>query len=1336
MSGRSEDRRTPKSGTDNKSSGRGSSRSGSGGKSYREQRYQAGRGSGRGPRGGGASDRDRDSPAGAASSSKTSENGGGDIKKTSNESCPPLKALSAADLEAQWQKEEEERQAEERRKQEEEEMKKKAEEAERLRKEAEERRIEEERLQKIAEEKKSIEDYVADIQARNEEKLQLRKDNLSAEERRPEESFFTRLDSSLKKNTAFVKKLKVLSESQKQSLTKEFNSLNLTKYVGEAAASITEAKLKMTDISCAVYICSIMHQRYAEFAPSLLENWQKYFPTKKDEKISNPSKYRVDLRFFADLVSVGLFRDKEGLLLLANQLAILINNDKEEHNNLAILTSFCKHCGDDYAGLLPRKYRLLGERFGLEIPRSKVLLKERQKGCRNLLGDYFSSLCKHLITDHKNLKNMEKQNRKTLLTKGELSCERKERYEEAYNNYQKLYSSSQVLADILDEDMPELPEDETKDDDGGFDIYNPLKNLEFQYEGDTAVWEDEETRTLYENLPDLKASIPGILYRESEAAEKEAVKEEDTSLEEDLDSLDIEDVEREMETQRQLEEQEKSDQGSPGAKEGAVKEEETTEQLLPPVVEEYVNSKKYDEDTGSLMKIQFEAYAQSLPTCVNRDLIDKAAIEFCMNYNTKNNRKKLVRALFTVHRTRYDLLAFYSRFTATLYPCMPDVANDLVTLLKGDFRWHVRKKDQINIESKLKTVRFIGELVKFKLFPKTEALHCLKMLLFDFSHHNIEMACSLLESCGRFLYRSPESHHRTRVYLDVMMRKKSALMLDTRYTTMIENAYYYSNPPDTPQVARKVRPPMQEYIRKLLFRDLSKVTTEKVLRQMRKLNWDESETAFYATKCLIAVWNVRFNSIHCAANLLAGIAPYHETVAIQVVDGVLEDIRLGMEINHPKYNQRRVSCAKFLGELYNYRMVESAVIFKTLYTFITFGVSTNDEDMSVLDPPDHLFRIRLVCVVLETCGQYFDKGSSKKKLDCFLVYFQRYYWFKRKSPMWTELHPFPVDVENLMQDTLEIIRPKLKLVAGFEEACKACEELENEFKSKIASLLPIVETEDTEAGDGEEGGLTTIQETEEAMEFSQSERTYEEEESERSQSQGDQTGSQSQSQLNQHTGSEGEEVEGEEGEEEEGYSDDEGEDMDTDHEDRQQDDQVILKNLPKRIECQEDDDFMAAFDKMVEDTSKARNNESLKVPQFDVPVPVNVKTTKKKFDLNPEPAEENIIKFTLITKRGNKQQFSDLNVPVTAEFATKFKEREEQERVEKERMKQVVLGIHERQEEEDYQEMLASLNRPMLINNNRERRVRYQHPKGAPDADEIFGSNTKSKLKCVTILKR
>ena len=67
----------------------------------------------------------------------------------------------------------------------------------------------------------------------------------------------------------------------------------------------------------------------------------------------------------------------------------------------------------------------------------------------------------------------------------------------------------------------------------------------------------------------------------------------------------------------------------------------------------------------------------------------KAATDFCMNLNTKANRRKLVRALFTVHRTRYDLLPFYARLVGILHPCMPDVANDLSTMIKADFRWHV-----------------------------------------------------------------------------------------------------------------------------------------------------------------------------------------------------------------------------------------------------------------------------------------------------------------------------------------------------------------------------------------------------------------------------------------------------------------------------------------------------------------------------------------------------------------------------------------------------------------------------------------------------------------------
>ena len=89
-------------------------------------------------------------------------------------------------------------------------------------------------------------------------------------------------------------------------------------------------------------------------------------------QVPNPSKLRVDLRFFAELVAVGVFVQKEGLGVLANQLTLLVNNDREDHANLSIIVSFCRHCGDDYAGILPRKFRVLAEKYELSVPTSQV----------------------------------------------------------------------------------------------------------------------------------------------------------------------------------------------------------------------------------------------------------------------------------------------------------------------------------------------------------------------------------------------------------------------------------------------------------------------------------------------------------------------------------------------------------------------------------------------------------------------------------------------------------------------------------------------------------------------------------------------------------------------------------------------------------------------------------------------------------------------------------------------------------------------------------------------------------------------------------------------------
>lgn len=56
-----------------------------------------------------------------------------------------------------------------------------------------------------------------------------------------------------------------------------------------------------------------------------------------------------------------------------------------------------------------------------------------------------------------------------------------------------------------------------------------------------------------------------------------------------------------------------------------------------------------------------------------------------------------------------------------------------------------------------------------------------------------------------------------------------------------------------------------------------------------------------------------------------------------MVNLVLESISFGLEQNDFKFYQRRIADVRFLGELYNYRMLEHPVIFDTMYRILTFG---------------------------------------------------------------------------------------------------------------------------------------------------------------------------------------------------------------------------------------------------------------------------------------------------------------------------------------------------------------------------------------------------------------
>ncbi|EAT37393.1 AAEL010598-PA [Aedes aegypti] len=1106
--------------------------------------------------------------------------------------------------------------------------------------------------------KKELDDYVAELSGKYEQKSQLRSQNVTPE--RPPESFFTKCDSSLKKNTAFVKKLKQFTASQLDGLLKDMAGLNLTKYISEVSAAIVEAKLKMSDVVPALMLCSKLHQTYAEFSPSFLENWQKILHVKAGEKIGNPSKMRVDLRFYAELISVGIFSNKVGLPLLGACLTALISQDKDEHSNLSIILSFCRHCGDEYAGLVPKKIMELAKQFEVAIPSSNLLTSDKQQNLRNLLKDYYQTVCEHLTNEHKQLQYAEKSRRRMLESKGEVPNEKKEQIEVLQNSYEKLLTSAQTMADLLNETLPELTvEAEACPSEG-----NVIDSIGDEQFANLDPWGDEDTRNFYVNLPDLRQFLPNYCGKK-----EEIIPDEPAMTEEVLD----------MEVEQEQDTEEVGDPPSEISETAEPEEEPTT---APSTPHHHANRE------------HFEAFIANLQNCVNTELIDSAAIEFLLNLNTKNNRKRLVKVLFGVQRTRLDLLPMYARLVAIINLVSADVAIDLCQMLKVDFKYQIKKKDQINIETKIKVVRYIGELVKFGLYNKIEALFCLKCLLHNFQHHHIEMTCAFLEVCGVYLYNSKDSRLRTNVYLEQMMRLKTNTTMDSRHAQQVETAYYLVKQPEGMRIQRKVRPLFHTYIRHLIFEELNKSNVDKMIKLLRRLDWEDRDIHDYAVKCLSKAYSIRYHLIRSLADLVSGLSSYQEKAVVKVIDAVFEDIRAGLEIHDTKLAQRRIAMAKYLGELYNYRLVESKNVLNTLYSIISLGVSASHDTPSEVDPPGSLFRLKLVCVLLDTCGQYFTSASSRKGLDYFLIFFQNYYWFKKSDPIFTSetnKDLFPILVDHMYKECFKNLRPKLKLLTSYEASKEAIENIAKKVYPQLFSPR-----------DDDERSLKTIQENDTDKDDTVTEDCT-------SEAFGDSEDDDENPRIQR-------------GEDDDGMDDDVVDD--DDEGDLNQDLDPLIKPAPveKTIE---DLEFEKEFERMATDSFLERLKEPVKPNVKDIPVPITMRSSgaKKTYEQLQENKEKtDTVPFVLMVRgKGKQQQYKSFEAPSDSQLAIYVKDQEQKIKEENDSVKRLTLNITERLEEEDYQEsLLQSQRSPASTKIRIQKPPKFKHPKGVPDVDAIF----------------
>ncbi|KAJ9491076.1 hypothetical protein VN97_g2180 [Penicillium thymicola] len=1074
------------------------------------------------------------------------------------------------------------------------------------------------------------------------------------------------LDSALKKNTAFIKRLRTgISASALSTFLADIRTLSLHKYLSEIISACYEGLCKLKspgEIAAGVEVVSALHQRFGPWEFTRQIGWLLgrglSTPDKAQlkalsqeirerEEKDRLSRHRVLLRVVTELWLVNVLKTlddverpeelgakgKEGAVGIGNKpsdaplkaktpaagakdqdkqadpfplevLKELLGHDRD-HTNLPLAVLFVKSFSWDIVGSkLAEDGRKTVEADGATTtsgadaqttetngdaqPESDLpLTPERtQQRFRNILNRYLEDVKAHVVRDQRALAQQNRRNAEAYVKSGEIFEDRQANFEKQSKVLEKLVANTQVLCEALGTDMPDLAEKEPTDPSasGGIGLVKTTDYLRGQGEG-AGIWEDEEERRFYENLVDLKGKVPAVLLEDGKKKKSEG---------------------------------EESGKKKPDG--------ETTD---PEALDEKSAAEADDQSTAIASKTvgaQVDSLLAKLPELQTKDQVDQFALDFCW-VNSKASRNRLVKAVSDIPKGRIDLLPLYSRLVATLGQYLPDIPQGLTTYLDEEFRSLQRRKSKEFLgQVRMSNVRYLAELTKFGVVPEHIIFHCFKVSLDEFSRMNIEIIGHLLENCGRYLLRNPESSPRMASFLETLSRKKTVQHLAQQERMVIENAIYYVDPPPRPAIQQKERTPMEQYIRRLIYLDMNKRNYTKILKSVRKLHWEEREVVEILERVFSKPVKVKYGSIHLLAILVSALYRYHQDFVIGIVDNVLEQVTLGLEQNDFKFNQKRIAEIKYLGELYNYKMIDSPVIFDTLYRIITFGHEGGTPapgKISMLDLPDDYFRLRLACTLLDTCGHCFDRGSAKKKLDFFLAFFQ-YYLFTKD--------PLPMDVDFLVQDTYHCIRPQWKLTTDGEEATRIFSEAVALNYNVPDSERPVeADEEDAESSssdeDLEEDAIPEIDEDQESSDEAEAS----------------------------------------------GPNPEANDDSDSESEDEQ----IVVTRQEEERDPVTEAEFDREFEKMMAESMDSRRFERKTV--FDIPLPMkrlreNMPSDSSFEPVPMEPVAPKTMAFSLMTKKGNKQQTRTIDLPSDSTFAIAMRSQQQADREEQQRIKNLVLN--------------------------------------------------------------
>ncbi|KAL6949980.1 hypothetical protein ACO0QE_000649 [Hanseniaspora vineae] len=818
----------------------------------------------------------------------------------------------------------------------------------------------------------------------------------------------SKLDTSIKKNTGFIKKLRLgITKDTLPGYLEDLKNVSLSKYLSEVCSTLaTETLLKISnkqeDLHAAVQVISALHQRFGtEFTEPFFALWLNSFDCESRTKdcvtdndiVSSLKSIASQIYILCELQIVQCVPKIDDLLSFKNSLPkFLIGKlTKKEPLVISVLKELVNY--NFKSGV---STYIISTKFVKSFPElfndaeSSVSFYGFDEDLLQTIRAMFKLLAQTSLdqvnTFHAKLPKLLKEVEKSQIRTGKAINEYTERYDLAKTVLNYFYQAAEILCPLYAMDVP-APLDEAKmgeelNEEGGTSelITNKVKPLHKR------IWETDDIQKFYETLPLLNLPKDG-------------------------------------------------------------------------------EKRFYQEDEHIRREVR-NAFFQQLADVEDVRSVDHLAAEYdVIGIDGTSTRKRLLN--FVIELQDWNKINLYARFLATCAPIFLDVIEKLVEYLDNGFRSQLHS-NKINV----KNILFYCELVKFRLVPSFMMFHKLRTLIINLNiPNNIEIINILFEQIGRLLLNHPDYQENMSKMVELLKEKSKNFNLSMPAKLQIESTLLLLFPPSLKNINgfdnanNRLENHEVNFLYYLIRKEIHSLSTRVISELIKRANWKDPEVFSALLDIFTQPECIDYNSIERLTKILSTLQGRYKFFVNQVIDTVLENIQCGLENNNFAKNMTRLSQTKYLVELFNHDSIKFDDLLDTAYKFIKFGhKSLFLDDKSNLDLPNNHFRVNLICTLLLTLKfeSKHAKKSIQQKLALYLRYFE-YYTF-------TKERPFSMELEAKIAETFKYVSVHLEEEYQRGENLKDCADKLIESLKQMDQHRATEEEEDEEEDDDEEEG--------------------------------------------------------------------------------------------------------------------------------------------------------------------------------------------------------------------------------------------------------------------------